>query len=207
MDLPHNEFERIAEHYARMSDGELEQVAADGGQLTESARSALRREMEKRQLESVPEDITTDQNVEPDLQNWIPVKRFRDLPEAMLAKGSLESSGIECHLVDENMVRLDWFISNLLGGVKLMVKTEDLDAAQEIMNHPIPHRIEYGEESEFEQPMCPKCGSLDISYEEFSKGVRLASLYVASIPLPVSTNELKCNACGARWPDETLESP
>jgi hypothetical protein len=49
------------------------------------------------------------------------LRKFRDLPEALLAKGALESAGIESQLVDDNMIRMDWFISNLLGGIKLQL--------------------------------------------------------------------------------------
>jgi hypothetical protein len=49
-----------------------------------------------------------------------------------LAKGSLEAAGIQAYLVDDNMIRMDWFISNLLGGIKLKVRAEDAEAAVEI---------------------------------------------------------------------------
>ena len=55
-----------------------------------------------------------------EMRELVTIRQFRDLPEALLAKGSLESAGIACFLADENMVRLDWFISNFVGGVKLM---------------------------------------------------------------------------------------
>ena len=54
--------------------------------------------------------------------NSVTLRQFRDLPEALLAKGSLESAGIQVYLVDDNMIRMDWFISNLLGGIKLNVR-------------------------------------------------------------------------------------
>ena len=60
-----------------------------------------------------------------DVMEWddlVMIRQFRDLPEALLAKGSLESAGIEAFLVDDNMVRIDWFLSNLLGGIKLSVR-------------------------------------------------------------------------------------
>ncbi|HZQ91963.1 MAG TPA: hypothetical protein VFA60_09240 [Terriglobales bacterium] len=39
----------------------------------------------------------------------IVVAQYRDLPEALLAKGKLESAGIECTMTDDNIVRMDWF--------------------------------------------------------------------------------------------------
>jgi hypothetical protein len=64
------------------------------------------------------------------------------MPEALLAKGSLDSAGIECWLIDDNMVRLDWFYSNLLGGIKLQVTQEDAEAANELLEQPIPENFD-----------------------------------------------------------------
>ena len=51
------------------------------------------------------------------------------LPEALLAKSILDSAGIESFLGDQNIIRMDWFLSNALGGVKLRVREEDVDVA------------------------------------------------------------------------------
>jgi hypothetical protein len=64
----------------------------------------------------------------------VTIRKFRDLPEALLAQGRLESSGIESFLADDNMVRMDWLISNLLGGVKLKVEEADVEIAEEILS-------------------------------------------------------------------------
>jgi hypothetical protein len=62
------------------------------------------------------------------------VKRFRDLPEAVVAKSILDSAEIDSFLADENIVRLDWFYSNLVGGAKLMVRPEDLEEATRLLD-------------------------------------------------------------------------
>lgn len=49
------------------------------------------------------------------------IRRFRDLSEAIVARSLLESGGIEAYLCDENLVRLDWQISNFIGGIRLQV--------------------------------------------------------------------------------------
>jgi Putative prokaryotic signal transducing protein len=67
----------------------------------------------------------------------VTIRKFRDLPEALLAQGRLESSGIEAFLFDDNMVRMDWLISNLLGGVKLKVEEANVEIAEEILNHEV----------------------------------------------------------------------
>ena len=43
----------------------------------------------------------------------ITLEHFRDVPEALLAKGKLESAGIACVLADGNLVRMDWLLSKL----------------------------------------------------------------------------------------------
>ena len=53
------------------------------------------------------------------------------MPERVLAKSMLDSAGIESFLGDENLVRLDWFYSNLVGGIKLMVREEDAPDCQD----------------------------------------------------------------------------
>jgi hypothetical protein len=160
--------------------------------------------MEKRKFGTTLAEPSSEEWDEPNLQQWSMLKRFRDLPEAALAKGSLESAGIECHLVDENMVRLDWFISNLLGGVKLVVKPEELVAAREILEQPIPEGIEYEEGGTFDQPKCPKCGSLDISFESLNKPIAYGSAWLG-FPLPIRSDTWKCHACGATWEEMTEE--
>jgi|KBSMisStaDraftv2_1062788.scaffolds.fasta_scaffold30491_2 hypothetical protein len=78
----------------------------------------------------------------------VTIRKFRDLPEALLAQGRLESSGIESFLADDNMVRMDWLISNLLGGVKLKVEEADVEIAEEILNQEIPDDFDSAEPEE-----------------------------------------------------------
>jgi len=139
-----------------------------------------------------------------DFRELVTIRKFRDLPEALLAKGSLESAGIESFLGDDNMVRLDWFISNLLGGIKLQVKTEDAEAANEILNQPIPEGFEVEGVGGYEQPRCPKCQSLDIAFEELNKPIAYTSAWVG-LPLPVHHKAWRCHSCHHEWRNEDSE--
>jgi predicted RNA-binding Zn-ribbon protein involved in translation (DUF1610 family) len=130
----------------------------------------------------------------------VTVSTYRDLPEALIAQGKLHALGIPCFLADENIVRMDWFWSNLIGGVKLQVAPEDHDAATEALDQEIPSSFtaeEVGEE--YQQPACPKCGSLDIGFETLDKGIALTALYAVALPVPIPKNAWKCEHCGARW--------
>jgi len=58
-------------------------------------------------------------------------RQFRDLPEALLAKGRPESAGNRMFSGGTKiLVRLDWFISNFIGGIKLKVRAPDAADAQ-----------------------------------------------------------------------------
>jgi Putative prokaryotic signal transducing protein len=199
MPTPEQERERIASVYSAMGDEELRQIAESGDELSDSAQEALRAETAKRglKLEAVPprgEDVY-------ELNHTVTMRQFRDLPEALLAKGSLESAGIQTYLVDDNMIRMDWFISNLLGGIKLKVRSEDAEAAREILNQPIPETLDVEGVGSFEQPKCPRCQSLDVSYEELNKFVSYGTAYVG-IPIPVYKMGWTCHVCGNKWGEQ-----
>ena len=121
-----------------------------------------------------------------------------------MAKGSLESAGIEAYLVDDNMIRMDWFYSNLLGGIKLKVRTEDVEAANEILSQPIPETIEVEGVGSYQQPKCPECQSLDVSYRELNKLVSYGSAYLG-IPVPVHTKAWTCHSCKRQWEEQSGE--
>jgi hypothetical protein len=190
-----------------MSDGELRAIAADSDELTVVARQLLEAEIEKRALNNPAEEIDSEEYEEPELelQDLVMLRRYRDLPEAVLAKASLDSSDIKSYLADDNIIRLDWFISNLIGGVKLMVKPEDVEAANQILSQPIPEGIEYGDNEVFEQPKCPTCHSLNISFEALDKTLSYGSLWIG-VPIPVASPKWKCADCGAVWKDD-IEDP
>jgi VIT1/CCC1 family predicted Fe2+/Mn2+ transporter len=203
MAMPEQERERITAVYSGMSDGELEKVAATAYELSEVAHQALEQEISRRRVSiAIAESPGIDVY---ELNETVTLRKFRDLPEALLAKGSLESAGIEAYLVDDNMVRMDWFYSNLLGGIKLKVRTEDVDAANEILSQPIPEAIEVEGVGSYEQPTCPNCQSLDVSYRQLNKLVSYGSLYLG-VPIPLQSKAWTCQTCGSNWEDQGGES-
>ena len=132
------------------------------------------------------------------------LRKFRDLPEALLAKSFLESSGVESFLIDETTIRMDWLWSNLLGGVKLCVNREDAEAAAQILSQEIPEKFSVEGAEDFEQPRCPQCQSLDISYEDLNKPATYASTFVLGLPIQISCRRWNCQSCGYVW-DQTDE--
>lgn len=201
MDRPGSEREhqRLLALYAGMSDAELQQLAESRGSLTEPALEALAQEAQHRGLDLPLSNSAMLRDVLEQRQLTV-VRQFRDMPEALLAKGLLESAGIESFLVDDNLVRLNWFISNGIGGVKLAVNAEDAQPAAEILAQPIPETFDVAGSESYQQPRCPRCGSIDISHEAGTdKRFALPALYIGGLPLPVPRDVWKCAACGAQW--------
>jgi hypothetical protein len=225
---PEHERQRLITFYAGQMDGELEKVAGQAYELTDLAREALRAELTKRGLtpkfveqaplivkkESTPVpgdppapkprmDQADSEDGDVEERKLVTVRQFRDLPEALLAKGCLDSANVDTFLVDDNVVRLDWFWSNMLGGVKLQVDAENAEAANEILSQPIPENFDVSGVGEFEQPHCPKCNSLDVKFQELAP-----SAYVSlaiSVPYPFHRRAWRCQSCHAEWEDDGVD--
>lgn len=140
---PEQERARLAESYSRKTHEELEEIAKDGDDLTDVALQALRAELSKRGL--TPEVSETNQ-AEPSFRNLITIRSYWNLLEAELAKGALDAAGIECSLFDDNMIRMDWFNANAIGGVKLRVDPQNADEANRILEEMVPTPDEEPEE-------------------------------------------------------------
>jgi hypothetical protein len=201
---PEQERKRLVDLYAAMSDGELESIAQEKHELTDTARQALLEERDRRGVDSPIDESGAAANNESAWEDLVVLKQFRDLPEALLAKGSLESAGIEAFLADENMVRMDWFISNLVGGIKLCVRPEDADAAFELLEQPMLQDFEVDGVETYQQPACPQCQSLDVAYETLNKPVAYTSAWIG-VPIPVPCKRWMCRSCGSKWQESEDE--
>jgi len=75
-----------------------------------------------------PQDSTAEE-----FRDLVPIRTYWNLLEAELAKGLLAAAGIDAFLFDDNMVRLDWFNANALGGVKLRVDADMVEEANRVL--------------------------------------------------------------------------
>jgi hypothetical protein len=197
---PSGERHRLADTYAGMTDGELQRLAGHPESLTDVAWEALEDEMERRNLHC-PDTVGTQAHEQIEIRELVTIRQFRDLPEALLAKGSLESTGMECFLADENLVRLDWFISNFIGGIKLRVRAQDADNARKLLDEPILEGLYVQGIGLYEQPRCPKCQSLDVNFQELHRPISFMSAFL-HVPIPVQRLAWRCHACNAEWEDD-----
>jgi Putative prokaryotic signal transducing protein len=197
---PKGERHRLAGTYAGMTDGELQRLARHPESLTEVAWEALEDEMDRRNLHC-PDTAGPESHDEVELRDLVTIRQFRDLPEALLAKGSLESTGMECFLADENLVRLDWFISNFIGGIKLRVRAQDAENAKKLLDEPILEGLYVQGIGLYEQPRCPKCQSLDVNFQELHRPISYMSPFRRA-PIPEPRTAWHCQACNAEWEDD-----
>jgi hypothetical protein len=89
---------QLAQVYAGMTEDELRSLAGEAWSLTKIGKELLKVELARRGVGiELSESLAEDANV----NGLVTLSRFRDLPDAELAKSFLESTGIECFLRDD----------------------------------------------------------------------------------------------------------
>ncbi len=115
--------------------------------------------------------------------------------DAHLLMSRIESEDIECWLQDENTVTINPILTNVVGGIKLLVKKEDFKRAYEIFRETEDNRKQAIE--------CPICKSHNI---ELVSTPRKASNWISAIfgflfanyAMPVDT-VYHCFDCGREF--------
>lgn len=65
------------------------------------------------------------------------IRQYDTYIPAHIALGKLREAGIEAHLKDEHTVTIDPLLNFAVGGIKLMVPVESIEAAERILSeHP-----------------------------------------------------------------------
>ena len=131
---------------------------------------------------------------------WVTVASFSQPIEAHLARTKLESEGIPCIVGDENLIRVDWLLSNAVGGVKLKVPAHAADQAREALR-PQPQLVVVaadGEASDGEM-ICPRCRSYDVYYRRYSQRVAGIFILLLGFLIPWRDQRWTCKQCGYEW--------
>ncbi len=115
------------------------------------------------------------------------IAQYSKPEEAYLALSVLEHNGIEAEIRDANIISVNWFYSNAVGGVKLAVPDDELENAKAILD--LRNR-----QAGF--IACPKCGSTHNRARDLSPLSALLMI-LFGIPIPVGKQEvfdcLECN--------------
>jgi putative signal transducing protein len=86
----------------------------------------------------------------------IPIRTFTNYITASMLLSRLQNAGLECYLKDEYTVTIDPLLSNAIGGIKLVVRSEDLEKAKKLLQ-------DFDDEY-LQLIKCPQCGEHQFSY-------------------------------------------
>lgn len=132
----------------------------------------------------------------------VTIKSYSNPITANLDRAKLESAGIKCFLMDENMVSILPIYSLALGNIKLKVhKRESLQAEKVLGNENPPLFDNFKLRSENEnssQLKCPCCLSLNIYRQSYSRK-SLLSMLLVGFPVPIFSPRFHCFDCGFEW--------
>jgi hypothetical protein len=134
-------------------------------------------------------------------EEWGVVATYRDLGEAQVARGFLEANELHCLLADHEIIRLDWRLSTALHGIKLRVRSADLQRARELLD------ADYQIESELRSDTapedlpgiaCSRCASKEVTFLNLAQKWSLAFLLLG-VPFFGRRWGFKCRACNYSW--------
>jgi hypothetical protein len=149
-------------------------------------------------------------------EGWITVATFWQPTEAHIARLKLESEEIDCVLIDENLVAMDWLYANAVGGIKLRVPTNEAQRAREILSE----RSKPARDTDFEvcsaddcSLRCPQCGCSNVDRPFLTRrnlwaavAIMLLSTTVLFFALPVLfvvyfvwLRPYQCESCDHVW--------
>jgi DNA-directed RNA polymerase subunit M/transcription elongation factor TFIIS len=197
---PVREWNRLTELYRQKSDYELELIAADAYDLTDTARQVLAAEISLRKLDikfndQVPPPPEEDDPRGPvesadvsgyDLQDVFTAKNLEELVED---KRILEEAGIAHFIGPDYVQELEDFHGSFERPVKIYVRYVDWQRTLAYLRNLRPAdepTEEPQEESEAPLPTCPACHSEEI-------------VFLSQDPKDESKFRWRCDACGHHW--------
>jgi len=154
------ERKRLQRVYSGMTEGELGALAEDAVSLTSEAVQALSTEIALRKLDIAVSKSGDEGGVRS--EELVTIRTFHELHEAMLAKGMLDSAGIQCVVVDDNTGRM--LGSRAVGGIRMQVNRADADAALELLKQSTSESCTCGSSKRVywvEVHVCPNCGKAE----------------------------------------------
>lgn len=211
---PAGEFHHISEHYRRLSDDELLDLARQPSELTEIAQQVLASEISQRRLKVEPEKPAP-----PRPQVWTPPETPEaddpydedrrlvtlctvwSLADALQVQNLLDTAAIPFFMGRERATSVDAVTSNFAEGVGVAIMNIGLPWAREVMQHyePINDQTPKEETEEGAKKLlarCPKCHSTEVVFEELAAPA-------AGKPSPQVFKWI-CDSCGHEWEDNGI---
>ncbi len=119
------------------------------------------------------------------------VGSYADSIQAQFAVLKLANAGIEARVFDEGIVTANPFLGPAVGGIRVVVRVSDAEAATAV--------LELKPEAKAEDRKCPTCSSANTS--ESPAGLRWTFLSILLLGFPIgrSRNLCRCEDCGHTW--------
>ncbi len=90
--------------------------------------------------------------------NFKQIASYDSYVTANITMGLFTENEIKCQLKDEYVVTMDYFLSNAIGGIKLLVEENDYERAVALMKE--------AEDDYLKDIPCPNCSNLSLTVEE-----------------------------------------
>lgn len=125
--------------------------------------------------------------------------------EANMARSFLAAHDIEVTLKDEMTVQVYNFLSNAVGGVKLLVDEDQADEALLLLEdggYIVKNHSEERTDESFSdeyQNICPYCNSENVAKKKSGGYTFLLSVLLLGFPLPFFKKEYYCYDCSRMW--------
>jgi hypothetical protein len=197
---PVREWNRLTELYRQKSDYELELIAAEAFDLTDTARQVLAAEISLRKLDIKINDQAPPPPEEDDPRG--PVENFdasgydlqdvftaKNLEELVEDKHILEEAGIAHFIGPDYVQELEDFHGSFERPVKIYVRYVDLQRTLAYLRNLRPADEPTEEEATAPLPTCPACLSEEI-------------VFLSQDPKDDSKFRWRCDACGNRWTND-----
>ncbi|HET9571008.1 MAG TPA: DUF2007 domain-containing protein [Bacteroidales bacterium] len=140
------------------------------------------------------------------MNNWREAISLTFPSEAHMVQGYLESEGVVTILKDEMTTQVNNMYSNAVGGVKVMVREEDFENAQQILknggyiNPEKPQKIETVIlTTTTDKKLCPFCHSENIGKKKTPDVITLIISLILNVIFPIFKRTNMCFDCGKEW--------
>jgi hypothetical protein len=126
----------------------------------------------------------------------VTVATYNQIYLADLARARLLDHDIPCVIQDQNMVGMNLFYSNAVGGIKLQVPDHHFRQAHDILNG-----YEEKESGISIFPECPVCKSEDVLPKRYNSIVLILSfvLFGGQTLFSTADSRYRCQSCGNIW--------
>jgi Putative prokaryotic signal transducing protein len=140
------------------------------------------------------------------MSNWREAISLTYPAQAHMVQGYLESEGIETMLKDELTTQVYSMNSNAIGGVKVMVRDEDYESAQQILEKGGYINPEKASKIETvycsgttNKKQCPFCHSENIGKKKIPDVIMLIIYLILGVIFPIFRRTDMCFNCGKEW--------